>query len=127
LGSITIVGSFSVAFKHAGNAEAGTILRKIGRTKSQMEGVVTNTCTDVRPIGSNVIMLCQDIVSAGTYIMAGGDSDPPVFKLDDNPATTEIVEMMLYGVLWRGSRDGTIFVYSPLTNIENDLGTLQVN
>jgi hypothetical protein len=88
--------------------------------------VVTNTCADVRPIGSRVIRLCQDIVSAGTAIVAGGDSGSPVFKLADNPDTTE-VEVELYGVLWGGSSDGTTFVYSPLTNIEKDLGTLQVS
>jgi hypothetical protein len=125
-GSITIAGLYLIAFKHAGNAETGTTLRKVGRTTGQTEGVVTNTCADVRPIGSRVIRLCQDIVSAGTAIVAGGDSGSPVFKLADNPDTAE-VEVELYGVLWGGSSDGTTFVYSPLTNIEKDLGTLQVN
>ena len=125
-GSITIAGFYLIAFKHAGNAETGTTLRKVGRTTGQTEGVVTNTCADVRPIGSRVIRLCQDIVSAGTTIVAGGDSGSPVFKLADKPDTAE-VEVELYGVLWGGSSDGTTFVYSPLTNIEKDLGTLQVN
>jgi hypothetical protein len=125
-GSITIAGLYLIAFKHAGNAETGTTLRKVGRTTGQTEGVVTNTCADVRPIGSRVIRLCQDIVSGGTAIVAGGDSGSPVFKLADNPDTAE-VEVELYGVLWGGSSDGTTFVYSPLTNIEKDLGILQVN
>jgi hypothetical protein len=125
-GSITIAGPYLIAFKHAGNAETGTTLRKVGRTTGQTEGVVTNTCADVRPIGSRVIRLCQDIVSGGTAIVAGGDSGSPVFKLADNPDTAE-VEVELYGVLWGGSSDGTTFVYSPLTNIEKDLGILQVN
>jgi hypothetical protein len=125
-GSITIAGLYLIAFKHVGNAETGTTLRKVGRTTGQTEGVVTNTCADVRPIGSRVIRLCQDIVSAGTAIVAGGDSGSPVFKLADKPDTAE-VEVELYGVLWGGSSDGTTFVYSPLTNIEKDLGTLQVN
>jgi len=125
-GSITIAGLYLIAFKHVGNAETGTTLRKVGRTTGQTEGVVTNTCADVRPIGSRVIRLCQDIVSAGTTIVAGGDSGSPVFKLADKPDTAE-VEVDLYGVLWGGSSDGTTFVYSPLTNIEKDLGTLQVN
>jgi hypothetical protein len=125
-GSITIAGLYLIAFKHVGNAETGTTLRKVGRTTGQTEGVVTNTCADVRPIGSRVIRLCQDIVSGGTAIVAGGDSGSPVFKLADNPDTAE-VEVELYGVLWGGSSDGTTFVYSPLTNIEKDLGILQVN
>jgi hypothetical protein len=125
-GSITIAGLYLIAFKHVGNAETGTTLRKVGRTTGQTEGVVTNTCADIRPIGSRVIRLCQDIVSGGTAIVAGGDSGSPVFKLADKPDTTE-VEVELYGVLWGGSSDGTTFVYSPLTNIEKDLGILQVN
>jgi hypothetical protein len=124
--SITIATLYKIAFKHVGNAETGTTLRKVGRTTGQTEGVVTNTCADVRPIGSRVIRLCQDIVSAGATIVAGGDSGSPVFKLADNPDTAE-VEVELYGVLWGGSSDGTTFVYSPLANIERDLGTLQVN
>jgi hypothetical protein len=126
IGSIIIAGLYKIAFKHVGNAETGTTLRKVGRTTGQTEGVVTNICADVRPIGSRVIRLCQDIVAAGTTIVAGGDSGSPVFKLADNPFTTEI-EVELYGVLWGGSSDGTISVYSPLTNIEKNLGTLQVN
>jgi hypothetical protein len=126
IGSIIIAGLYKIAFKHVGNAETGTTLRKVGRTTGETEGLVTNTCVDVRPIRSRVIRLCQDIVAAGTTIVAGGDSGSPVFKLADNPDTAE-VEVELYGVLWGGSSDGTIFVYSPLTNIENDLGTLQVN
>jgi hypothetical protein len=125
-GSITIATLYKIAFKHVGNAETWTTLRKVGRTTGQTEGVVTNTCADVRPIGSRVIRLCQDIVSASATIVAGGDSGSPVFKLVDNPDTAE-VEVELYGVLWGGSSDGTTFVYSPLTNIERDLGTLQVN
>jgi hypothetical protein len=125
-GSITIATLYKIAFKHVGNAETGTTLRKVGRTTGQTEGVVVKTCVDVRPIGSRVIRLCQDIVAAGTTIVAGGDSGSPVFKLADIPDTAE-VEVELYGVLWGGSLDGYIFVYSPLTNIEKDLGTLQVN
>jgi len=127
LGSITIAGNYKIASERSGNADIGTTLRKVGRTTGETEGVVTNTCADVRPIGSRVIRLCQDIVSAGTTIVAGGDSGSPVFMLADNPSTTETIEVALYGVLWGGSSDGTTLIYSPLTNIEKDLGTLQVN
>jgi hypothetical protein len=49
------------------------------------------------------------------------------FKLADDSFATEIIEVELYGVPWGGSLDGTTFVYSPLTDIEKDLGELLVN
>jgi len=125
-GSITITGSYKITLKHTGNAGIGTILRKVGRTTGQTEGVVTHTCADVRPTGSRVIRLCQDIVSSSTTIVGGGDSGSPVFMLNDDPQTSS-VEVILYGILWGGSSDGTMFVYSPITNVEKDLGSLQVN
>jgi hypothetical protein len=125
-GSLALAGYYKIALKHEGNAEIGTILRKVGRTTGQTEGIVTNTCADVRPSGSRVIRLCQDIVSSSTTIVRGGDSGSPVFMLNDNPESSP-VEVVLYGILWGGSSDGTMFVYSPITNVERDLGPLQVN
>jgi len=84
---------------------------------------VTNSCADVRPIGSRVIRLCQDIVSASQQIVGGGDSGSPVFAITDDQNTPDI-EVILYGILWGGSSDGTTFVYSPITNVEKDLGPL---
>ncbi|GBC70933.1 hypothetical protein HRbin02_00706 [Candidatus Calditenuaceae archaeon HR02] len=125
-GSLTITGNFRILGENVGNAALGTVLRKVGRTTGQTEGVVTNTCADVRPIGSKVVRLCQDIVSASQQIVGGGDSGSPVFRLQDDPATSE-VDVILYGILWGGSSDGTMFVYSPITNVENDLGLLQAS
>jgi len=125
-GSLEIAGQFKVVSKHDGNAALGTALRKVGRTTGQTEGYVTNICVDVRPIGSRVIRLCQDIVSANVRIVDAGDSGSPVFSVQDDPSTPE-TEVVLYGILWGGSSDGTSFVYSPLSNVEKDLGSLAVN
>ncbi|MEM3111149.1 MAG: hypothetical protein QXG41_08325 [Candidatus Caldarchaeum sp.] len=124
-GSLTIVGTFQIIGTLDGNAQKDTVLRKVGRTTGQTEGVVTSTCVDVRPQGSSVIRLCQDIVSATVQIVAGGDSGSPVFRISDDPATLP-VEVILYGMLWGGTSDGKSFVYSPLSNIVKDLGPLRV-
>lgn len=118
-GSLDIVGSFSIVGELVGNAALGTTLRKVGRTTGQTEGGVTRSCVDTSARGSKVIRLCQDFVEADVQIVAGGDSGSPVFKI---VAGTDVT---LYGILWGGSSDGTIFVYSPLSNIEGIIGGVQ--
>jgi hypothetical protein len=61
------------------------------------------------------VRLCQDFVDAG---VGGGDSSSPAFKIisGDN--------VQLYGILWGGDSAGTMFVYSPLSNVEDELGDL---
>ncbi len=126
-GSLAIAGHFRIAAEWGGNAEVGTVLRKVGRTTGQTEGVVTNSCADVRPTGSRVVRLCQDIVrSPSAVIVGGGDSGSPVFALSDDPSTGE-TEVTLYGILWGGTSDGTTWVHSPIRNVELDLGELQTN
>ena len=116
-GSLTIDGSFSVVAEHEGNATVGTILNKVGRTTGWTQGEVTSSCVDTGVSGSNILLLCQDFVAAG---VGGGDSGSPVFKIDEaNPDNAT-----LYGILWGGASDGTYFVYSPLDNVESELGTL---
>ncbi len=125
-GSLDIVGSYKIVGKHEGNAEEGIILTKVGRTTGTTQGVVTKTCVDVRPLGSRVVRLCQDIVEADVQIVGGGDSGSPVFRVVDDSETPE-KEVILYGILWGGSEDGKSFVYSPISNVEADLGTLVIN
>ncbi len=125
--SLAIAGHFRIAAEWGGNAEVGTVLRKVGRTTGQTEGVVTNSCADVRPTGSRVVRLCQDIVrNPSAVIVGGGDSGSPVFALNDDPQTAE-VEVTLYGILWGGTSDGTTWVHSPIRNVELDLGELKTN
>ena len=110
-GSITINGSFTIAGE--GSAAAGQTVSKVGRTTGWTQGVVTNTCVNTGVSGSNIVQLCQTFVSAG---VGGGDSGSPVFS-----GTTNVT---LMGILWGGNSSGTQFVYSPIANIEQELGAL---
>jgi hypothetical protein len=110
-GSITINGSFSIADE--GSAAVGQTVNKVGRTTGWTQGVVTNTCVNTGVSGSNIVQLCQTFVSAG---VGGGDSGSPVF--------TGTSGVTLVGILWGGNSSGTQFVYSPISNIEQELGAL---
>ena len=113
-GSLEIAGSFSIGSELAGNSVVGTTLNKVGRTTGWTQGNVTDSCVNTGVSGSRIVMLCQDFVSAG---VGGGDSGSPVFRI----VGTNTVQ--LSGTLW-GSSGGTSFVYSPMTNIERELGAL---
>jgi hypothetical protein len=110
-GSITINGSFSI--NGEGSAAVGQTVNKVGRTTGWTQGLVTNTCVNTGVSGSNIVQLCQTFVSAG---VGGGDSGSPVFA-----GTTGVT---LVGILWGGNSSGTQFVYSPIANIEQELGAL---
>ncbi|TDI87126.1 MAG: DUF11 domain-containing protein [Chloroflexi bacterium] len=114
-GSLEIAGSFSIVGEAAGETVEGTILNKVGRTTGWTRGPITKSCVDTGVFRTNILLLCQDFVKAG---VGGGDSGSPVFQItSDNDVT-------LYGILWGGASDGSFFVYSPILNIEKDLGEL---
>jgi len=119
-GSLTIAGSFRIVGEASSNAEVGEVLNKVGRTTGWTQGQVTNSCVHTAVSGTNVVFLCQDFVKAK---VAGGDSGSPVFRITNSPLLNDVV---LYGILWGGSSDGTSFVYSPITNIQraDELGPL---
>ena len=110
-GSITISGSFTI--NGEGSAAVGQTVNKVGRTTGWTQGRVTNTCVNTGVSGSNIVQLCQTFVSAG---VGGGDSGSPVFS-----GTSSVT---LVGILWGGNSSGTQFVYSPIGNIEQELGAL---
>jgi len=112
-GSLTITGSFSVTSE--GNAVVGDVVNKVGRTTGWTQGVVTNTCVNTGVSGSNIVQLCQTFVNAG---VGGGDSGSDVFGLTGGNS------VRLLGILWGGNGAGTQFVYSPITNVEQELGPL---
>jgi hypothetical protein len=107
--SVTINGSFSITGE--GSASVGQTVSKVGRTTGWTQGQVTNTCVNTGVQGSNIVQLCQTFVTAG---VGSGDSGSPVFS-----GTSSVT---LVGILWGGS--GNQFVYSPITNIEQELGAL---
>jgi hypothetical protein len=117
-GSLTIAGSFNIGSELSGNSTVGTILNKVGRTTGWTRGSVTNSCVNTGVSGSRIVILCQDFVSAG---VGGGDSGSPVFQVVSGDT------VRLSGTLWGGNSGGTSFVYSPMTNIERELGALATN
>jgi hypothetical protein len=109
--SITINGSFTIIGE--GGASVGQTVNKVGRTTGWTQGRVTNRCVNVAVTGTNIALLCQNLVSAR---VRSGDSGSPVFK-----GSTGVV---LSGILWGGNDAGTTYAYSPIANIERELGAL---
>jgi V8-like Glu-specific endopeptidase len=116
-GSLVIDGEFAISAE--GSANVGDTANKVGRTTGWSQGAVTNTCANTGVSGTNIVLLCQDFVEKkNVQIVAGGDSGSPVFRIDGGNNVT------LLGGLWGGNSSGTLFVYSPIANIEVELGDL---
>jgi hypothetical protein len=113
LGSLNYTAHWTITGK--GSPVVGRVVNKVGRTTGWTQGQVTNTCVNTGVSGTRFVQLCQFYVAAG---VGSGDSGSPVFEASGGNAT-------LIGILW-GSGGG-VFVGSPLTQIEQELGTLTVN
>jgi hypothetical protein len=100
------------------NVVVGEVVNKVGRTTGWTYGEVTRTCVNTSVSGSNIMQLCQNFVSAGVQ---GGDSGSNVFSLSSTGAAT------LVGILWGGTSANNTFVYSPIGQIEQELGALTVH
>jgi hypothetical protein len=104
----------------AGSPLVGNVVHKVGRTTGWTFGTVIGTCMDVNE-GPDVTLFCQSLVQMGG---GPGDSGSPVFSvLPGNKAR-------LVGLLWGGGDDpvlGIVGVFSPLENVEEDLGSLRIN
>ncbi|MFL6237822.1 MAG: hypothetical protein ACJ76N_32190 [Thermoanaerobaculia bacterium] len=119
-GSITLkppTSRFSISA--IASALQGQVVNKIGVTSGWTYGPITATCADVGVTGSNYGLLCQNIVRAGSD---HGDSGSPVFSWT-NGSTVKLL-----GILWGGGTSNGIevFAYSPLQNIQQELGSLRV-
>jgi hypothetical protein len=116
-GSLEIAGEFTIAAEDQRTAfTVGEIMNKVGRTTGWTQGAVTNTCVHTGVQGSNIVQLCQTHVAAG---VAGGDSGSPAFRI------TSGSNVALAGILWGGGTN--VWVFSPLNNIERELGALTVH
>jgi hypothetical protein len=96
----------------------GDVLDKVGRTTGWTIGPVVFTCADANT-GLDLTYFCQDFVLAGA---GPGDSGSPVFyRKPQNKA-------QLVGILWGGGATdlGQHYVFSPLGNIQQELGTLKI-
>lgn len=118
IGSLEIVGSFRIISESSGLT--GQTINKVGRTTGWTQGAQTNTCVNVSVSGSNIVQLCQNIVEASSVIVGPGDSGSPAFRIQSGS------DVALVGILWGGNQSGTLFVYSPISNIQrsDELGSL---
>jgi len=95
-------------------------VNKVGRTTGWTQGNVTRTCVDTNVSGTNITQLCQTFVEnpIGAVVVQGGDSGSGVFRI------TAGSSVQMVGILWRGNSPGTQFVFSPLKQVEDELGRL---
>jgi hypothetical protein len=121
-GSITVAGVFTVTAQDNSTTSfrIGTVVNKVGRTTGWTQGEVTRTCVHTGVFGSNIVQLCQTFVSnpAGAIVVGGGDSGSGVFSIRNR----DNVELL--GILWGGSSDNKLFVFSPLKQIQDELGAV---
>ncbi|HUQ83066.1 MAG TPA: hypothetical protein VM076_18085 [Gemmatimonadaceae bacterium] len=99
----------------------GQTLDKVGRTTGWTVGTVWATCVDSFVADTDITLFCQDFVLSGS---GGGDSGSPVFE-SQSPFTSDVA---LYGILWGGGNSafGPYFVFSPMENVEFELGEMIV-
>ena len=120
-GSLTIDDrqpSFTIVEKQP-FALMGQTLDKVGRTTGWTVGTVWATCVDVFVTDTDIAMMCQDEVFSG---VGAGDSGSPVFE-SQAPFSSDVA---LAGLLWGSGNTtfGPFFVYSPIHNIEFELGEM---
>jgi hypothetical protein len=94
----------------------GQAVSKVGRTTGLTKGTVGRTCTS-EPVPEG-ILLCQDHAS---YADREGDSGSPVFTPLFNSRF-----VVLDGVLWGEDPRSHDRLFSPISGVQRDLGTLTV-
>jgi hypothetical protein len=98
-------------------AAVGDSVNKVGRTTGWTRGKVTATCVNTGVSGTKIVQLCQTWVQhSKTAIVGPGDSGSSVW--------TQSGGVKLLGLLWGGSTDNKTFIFSPIGQIEEELGTL---
>lgn len=118
-GSLEIAGEFKVASQSTETEfDNGTEVNKVGRTTGWTQGDVVASCVTVNVARTNITQLCQTLVQGTTRIVGAGDSGSPVFLHRGGPNAE------LIGILWGGSSDGQLFVFSPFANIVRELGPI---
>jgi len=117
-GSLTTSGFFTITEQENNTSSFSGRVDKVGRTTGWTQGTVTGTCVNVNVSGSNIQQLCQTLVTNNSAAIVGaGDSGSPAFQIvsGDN--------VRLVGILWGGGGN-TQFVFSPLKNIQEELGAV---
>jgi hypothetical protein len=125
-GNIKITGAPFVILSEGPPAMVGERVHKVGRTTGWTTGVVTVTDRDAPVFGTSFVNLNQTFVASlpgeTQALSQSGDSGSPWFRIRQNAANAA----ELLGIHWGGNIRGTRSVYSPIGNIEQDLGPLQV-
>lgn len=111
--SLGIVGNFTITGEQ-GSASVGQTVNKVGRTTGWSQGAITNVCVNTNVSGTTITQFCQNFVGA---TVGSGDSGSPVFSIGSGDNVT------LRGILWGGSGSSS-FVYSPINQVEQELGAL---
>jgi hypothetical protein len=123
-GSLTVTSAFTVTSQDNTTTSfpIGTTVNKVGRTTGWTQGNVTNTCVNTNVSGTNITQLCQTFVAnpGGAVVVGGGDSGSNVFRITSGD------NVQLVGILWGGNSSGTLFVFSPLKQIRDELGPISV-
>ncbi|MGH9259772.1 MAG: hypothetical protein ACRD08_07740, partial [Acidimicrobiales bacterium] len=121
-GTLEVTGEFTVASQDNTTTTfpLGTTVNKVGRTTGWTQGNVTATCVNTNVSGTNITQLCQTFVQdpGGAVVVDGGDSGSNVFTVGGGP------NAQLVGILWGGNGSGTLFVFSPLKQIRDELGAI---
>ncbi|MEM4302262.1 MAG: kelch repeat-containing protein [Candidatus Caldarchaeum sp.] len=98
----------------------GKIVNKVGRTTGWSQGPIVYTCVNLpvyrEGVDTGLTLICQDGVQATSQ---EGDSGSPVFSITNGS------DVILYGLLWGGN--GATFFYSPIENIQRELGLLRIS
>lgn len=89
----------------------GSEMNKVGRTSGWTYGNITDTCADINPFGTDIMLLCQYKVSGGVQ---PGDSGSPVFSWDGSSNSVE-----LEGLLW--GKIGGSFLFSSFAAVQAEL------
>lgn len=113
--------SFRITGKQA-DSVVGQRVNKVGRTTGWTFGRVTGTCVNVIATGATYTRLCSTSTDAGVN---GGDSGSPAFALKNNSVDSD--EVTLLGIVWGGSTGGGGMIFSPMSGVERELGTLHVH
>ncbi|HMI55003.1 MAG TPA: hypothetical protein VK494_02335 [Gemmatimonadaceae bacterium] len=113
--SLDVPDGSSFTVTEQGDVGKDATVNKVGRTTGWTQGKVTATCVNTNVSGSRIHQLCQTFVDAG---VGGGDSGSGVFQI------TSGNNVKLVGILWGGSSDGSMFVYSPFSAVVKELGAL---
>lgn len=121
-GSLTVTDAFTITAQDNTTTRfpIGTTVNKIGRTTGWTQGNVTNTCVNTNVSGTSITQLCQTFVSnpGGAVVVGAGDSGSNVFRITSGSS------VQLVGILWGGNGSGTMFVFSPLKQIRDELGAI---